>query len=375
KSINNNLETQGWKIQKSCRESYGDNAVGYVQVERKGKIVDIIGKMTPEHKLSSTPYAVKAQVDERVCKHAVAFAMWLHRRTEEPSPTSTVCYWKRSILSTVKDQGTFVTVFQMKGPKKPLRLKDDLSKNVLSAFLKEEPSHCQLYLHFCDVDKKRGSIHSLIYKFYHTSSVKSAQNFLKYAEDNLRGDLINEIEAGTKGQSKSTYWYELRYGRVTASKIHELCNCRTSDGSLVAAILGSSKFEGNWATRRGLELKDKVIYQLESETKQKFRKSSFLINESYPFFGASPDAVSDTHVIEIKCPSKTSTVSMYVSENGSVNPKFYAQLQTQMLLAGKMKGFFCVADPAFESNEKISFYEFTFDKKFCTNALKNAKAF
>ncbi|KAJ6642740.1 hypothetical protein Bhyg_07694 [Pseudolycoriella hygida] len=241
--------------------------------------------MTPEHKLSSTPYTVKAQVDEReiclksvtcqacvanqgVCKHAVAFAMWLHRRTEEPSPTSTVCYWKRSILSTVKDQGTFVTVSQMKGPKKPLRLKDDLSKNVLSAFLKEEPSHCQLYLHFCDVDKKRGSIHSLIYKFYHTSSVKSAQNFLKYAEDNLRGDLINEIEAGTKGQSKSTYWYELRYGRVTASKIHELCNCRTSDGSLVAA------------TRRGLELEDKVIYQLESETKQKFRKSCFLINES-----------------------------------------------------------------------------------------------
>jgi hypothetical protein len=88
--------------------------------------------------------------------------MWLHRRTEEPSPTSTVCYWKRSVLSTVKDQGTFLKVSQMKKPKQPLRTKDDLSENVLAAFLKEEPEHCQLYLHFSDVDSKKGSIHSLI---------------------------------------------------------------------------------------------------------------------------------------------------------------------------------------------------------------------
>lgn len=64
-SVNTRLETQGWKMQKSCRESYGDNAIGYVQVKRTDKIIDIIGKMTPEHRLSSTPYTVKAQVDER----------------------------------------------------------------------------------------------------------------------------------------------------------------------------------------------------------------------------------------------------------------------------------------------------------------------
>lgn len=52
-------------MQKSCRESYGDNAIGYVQVKRTDKIIDIIGKMTSEHRLSSTPYTVKAQVDER----------------------------------------------------------------------------------------------------------------------------------------------------------------------------------------------------------------------------------------------------------------------------------------------------------------------
>lgn len=64
KSINTRLETQGWKMKKSCRESYGDNAVGYVQVKRSSKVVNVIAKMTPEHKLSSTPYNITAQVDE-----------------------------------------------------------------------------------------------------------------------------------------------------------------------------------------------------------------------------------------------------------------------------------------------------------------------
>lgn len=63
-AINTRLETQGWKMHKSGREGYGDNAVGYVQVKRKGKIVDVIARMTPEHKLHSTPYNVKAQIDE-----------------------------------------------------------------------------------------------------------------------------------------------------------------------------------------------------------------------------------------------------------------------------------------------------------------------
>lgn len=48
-----------------------------------------------------------------VCKHAVAFVIWLHRQAEEPSPTSVSCYWKKSVLSTVKDSGTFLKVSQI----------------------------------------------------------------------------------------------------------------------------------------------------------------------------------------------------------------------------------------------------------------------
>lgn len=309
-----------------------------------------------------------------MCKHAVAFAMWLHRRTEEPSPTSTTCYWKRSVLSTVKDQGTFLRVSEIK-QKIPLELGEDLSETVLQEFLRQEPAECQLFLHFSDMDTKVGSIHSLIYKFYQSSNQKTAQNFLKYAEQNLLSDVCKEIEYKTKEQSQSPVWYEMRYARITASKIHEVCHCQTPDGSLIQQILGASKFQGSWASRRGLQLEDKVLKQLEKETGQKFKKSGFLVNEKYPFFGASPDGLSDTHAVEIKCPAKATTVTKYISSEGKVNDKFFAQLQTQMFLSRRKKGFFCVADPGFETNSKITVHEFQLNQTFCKKWLETSKKF
>lgn len=50
----------GWKIQKFCRESFSDNAIRNVQVKRTSKVVDVVAKMTPEHKLHTTPYKVTA---------------------------------------------------------------------------------------------------------------------------------------------------------------------------------------------------------------------------------------------------------------------------------------------------------------------------
>ncbi|KAK4885500.1 hypothetical protein RN001_001771 [Aquatica leii] len=88
----------------SARESYGDSAVGYVQVRRINNNCIIKGRICPKHKIREKPYFVTATVDEEneiikellclscvaalgLCKHAIAFMMWLHRRSEEPSPT------------------------------------------------------------------------------------------------------------------------------------------------------------------------------------------------------------------------------------------------------------------------------------------------
>lgn len=96
---------------RSARQNYGDNAIGYVQVyrEKTTSLCYLKAKITPEHRINNKNYNVSYEINESEkevikvicddcvasqggCKHAVAFLMWLHRRSEEPSPTETVCY-------------------------------------------------------------------------------------------------------------------------------------------------------------------------------------------------------------------------------------------------------------------------------------------
>ncbi|GBP91591.1 hypothetical protein EVAR_54560_1 [Eumeta japonica] len=107
-------ELRNVKMSLSSRESYGDDAVGYVQLKRESNICTVKCRVCPEHKVRSKPYTVTIIVDEKNsviissqchdcaasaggCKHAVAFLMWLHRRSEEPSCTQVQCYWKKLV--------------------------------------------------------------------------------------------------------------------------------------------------------------------------------------------------------------------------------------------------------------------------------------
>ncbi|XP_017298545.1 uncharacterized protein LOC108252092 [Diaphorina citri] len=75
------------------------------------------GRITPEHRLRATPYNVICVIDEENeeiidaqcedcpaseggCKHKIAFLMWIHRRSEEPTPMEIQSYWKKSTLSS-----------------------------------------------------------------------------------------------------------------------------------------------------------------------------------------------------------------------------------------------------------------------------------
>ncbi|GBP54758.1 hypothetical protein EVAR_90042_1 [Eumeta japonica] len=106
----------GLEQRASSRASYGDDAVSYVQLKRDSKCCTVKCKICPEHKVHAKLYGCTLVVDEENevvlsvqcedcvasqggCKHAIAFLMWLHRRSEEPSCTSVECYWKKSKLS------------------------------------------------------------------------------------------------------------------------------------------------------------------------------------------------------------------------------------------------------------------------------------
>lgn len=107
----------------------------------------------------------------------------------------------------------------------------------------------------------------------------------------------------------------------------------------------------------------------------KFARCGFLIDREYPFFGVSPDGINDTHVVEVKCPLKESTLVDYISLNGKVTEKYFAQVQTQMFVSRRRKAFFCVADPQFEKNQKVTVVNLTLNVKFCKELLKKSENF
>ncbi|KAG5864744.1 hypothetical protein JTB14_023480 [Gonioctena quinquepunctata] len=53
------------KTKRACRTTYGDRAISYVQLKREGCIVEVKGKITPEHKINKEAYNVCAVVDEK----------------------------------------------------------------------------------------------------------------------------------------------------------------------------------------------------------------------------------------------------------------------------------------------------------------------
>lgn len=86
--------------------------------------------MCPEHKTNNKNDGVTLTVDEEEekvkdvfctgcaaasggCKHALAFLMWLHRRSESQSTTEIDCYWKKPLLSNIGSTKKFIEVSEL----------------------------------------------------------------------------------------------------------------------------------------------------------------------------------------------------------------------------------------------------------------------
>lgn len=187
-------------------------------------------KICPEHKVRRPSYSVSLVVEEKEgvvlsvqchdcpasqggCKHAVAFLMWVHRRSEEPPCTSIECYWKKSKLAKVGSTLKFTTVREMKGNSS--RICEEVGDVVLNEFLEE--------------GKKRNLCTTQILKHQPDYKVPGLLQFsmhylsIKYKKENDCGTFLNKImevfsdeniklvESLTRAQHKIQAWHELRY--------------------------------------------------------------------------------------------------------------------------------------------------------------------
>ncbi|XP_046971064.1 uncharacterized protein LOC124538106 [Vanessa cardui] len=314
---------------RSSRDSYGDDAVSYVQVKREGKLCTVKCKICPEHKIHAKLYNCTLILDEEEenvlsvrcedcvasqggCKHAIAFLMWIHRRSEEPSCTSIECYWKKSKLSRVGSSLKYITAKELSKGNPVFPGNSSALKKFLQEAKKRKFAYCELLKYqptHCVSDVEAISMHQLAY----SHKEKDVEDFLGKIQ--IAESVIQKIEEFTREQSKSALWFELRYGRITASKAFEVSRCKTSDGTLIAVILGG-KIPDTQSMKRGRSLEDDVRKTVIEKLRKPIYKCGLLLSSKYPMIAGSPDGIFEDGIIEIKCPLNEKPYKNYV-KNGT----------------------------------------------------------
>jgi len=194
------------------------------------------------------------------------------------------------------------------------------------------------------------------------------------------------INEETKEQYKTKTWFDVRKHRITASKCKR-CMIRptTSPTKAISEVLMYNDRVTTQSMREGIESDSKIIEEFERETGLKVYKSGFVISESHPFLGASPDGIVDEHtIVEVKkigvkdgeshndamCRlgiyKKKGTEEILINKNHS----YYHQIQQQLFCTQSDNCHFIVASNIATHKELVAF-----DLLFWNEVLPKLKDF
>lgn len=194
-----------------------------------------------------------------------------------------------------------------------------------------------------------------------------------------------KVAEATKAQKKSQEWFLYHSGRITASNFKRACRTKLDKPSvsLIRTICYSTKFNfTSKQTTYGCDHEKDALrhynerMMLDKHTNFDIETSGLVINPTYPYFGASPDRLSncDCHgigCVEVKCPycAKDTGIEELMEmkntyleiKSGNVSLKqdhqYYYQVQMQMALFGLTFCDFVVWSPKDIFIQRIAFNE------------------
>lgn len=180
-------------------------------------------------------------------------------------------------------------------------------------------------------------------------SLETIINRAEKIKENLKVtyEEIQRIAAETKTQSKCKTWFLERRVRITASKCKRaILKPTTSPTKAMREILDCNPKFQSVMMKQGLEDEKKILRSYEKKVGCKVKESGFIICQSHPFLGASPDGEVDGGLLEVKrIFSKELSLKEAIYKRGiciknsdvlTINKrhKFYYQVQLQMLCTG-----------------------------------------
>ena len=154
-------------------------------------------------------------------------------------------------------------------------------------------------------------------------------------------------------EQRSEEWYAIRKGKMTASKAHVVITNGTGLDTYISELMAeyySSEPQeqiSNKDIQRGIDLEPQARNMFMLETGLTVKQVGFItVNE---YVGCSPDGlIGGDRLIEIKCPSDKVYLELLMSEK--VDPKYYAQMQFQMLVTRRTSCFYVAYNPNFEKD-------------------------
>lgn len=315
------------------------------------------------------------------CAHAIAFLFWLHRKTQPQVKISDddICYWMESqlecelnllvvpikqIVKTNLDESKFIS-----GPDTETFVKD------IVRLIKDKEMSCPLGRYMCK--KKRfnlTSVHELVLEA--TKNRISWEEFYKMASEALTADQCKNIREMTKYRYNDPSLYlEMRYGRISSSKVYDCMSKDVPFDKLYNTIMGFHKEADTIEINRKRRIELNVRQQLEFFAKCQYENAGLFIDPEFPLIIAIPDGICENHIVEIKCPATEKDMSRYISEGEQLSPKYYTEMQVQMYVSGKDASVVCVADPNFEENKNIYIQTVSLDREYARNAMQKAQEY
>lgn len=169
--------------------------------------------------------------------------------------------------------------------------------------------------------------------------VRAKQRLMESSKDR------EAIAKETLGQQNCRVWYDVRQPRITASQCKR-CILRptTSPTKAVEEVLLYGANVQTKAMKEGIEWEPRIIERFMKETGHQVRKSGFVLSESHPFLGASPDGITEEDkLVEVKkvvskegedLAETMCRLSIYKRDGDGIsinkNHKYFYQVQQQL---------------------------------------------
>jgi len=187
-------------------------------------------------------------------------------------------------------------------------------------------------------------------------------------------------------EQRSSDWFADRVGFITGSRLNDvLAKVKTGEAAtrknykLQLAVERINKKPAeqmfvNEAMQRGIDFEDTAVSCFEAQTGIFTEKCGFIKSSDIPWLGASPDRLIDSDaILECKVPN-TLTHSDYIID-GILPKKYVAQVQCQMLVTNRSRGYFISWDDRFIEGLELFVVEVKRDEEYLDNLVKEVNQF